>query len=260
MIMLNLWSKIFDPIPIGQGLIATFIWVVIAACVAYVAYRFGRKVHPVRIRARKVVGPELARTRPSILIATLSPYPRKASKLADDEFIEALGQGDLERLPLSASTQSIGHTVRVLDTYRDSLEEVFLITTVSRQGSSSNAAVALLRNYAQRANPSLVIRADEEYAISLDDDSEVVETAHAVTRRIFERLRKEKRYKPENSTILVDLTGGVRAMQTGALLACLRPEQDIHLIGMRYNATGEAEFDSAFPMVIHFEPDLRLSG
>ena len=51
----------------------------------------------------------------------------------------------------------------------------------------------------------------------------------------------EARYKPDDSGILVDLTGGVRSMQVGVLLACLRPEQDIHLVGSRYTQDGKPD-------------------
>jgi hypothetical protein len=103
------------------------------------------------------------------------------------------------------------------------------------------------------------LHADLEYAVSLDEDNQVAESAHSVATRIFSRLVKEKRYVPDDSRILVDVTGGPRAMQIGVLLACLRPEQDVHVVGMKYKSTGEPDYASAFPMVIHFEPDLRVS-
>lgn len=257
--MTDFWCQVFNPIPLIQNLIANIIWIVGIAISAYTAYRFGRKVHPVRIQVRKIVGPELARTLPSVLIATVSPYPRQGSPLSDADFAAALANGDLNRLPLEATTQSIGALVRVLDTYRHSLKELFLITTVSEIGTSSLASVPLLRNYALRSNPDLILHADREHAVSLDEDNQVAETAHLVATRIFDRLHDEKRYVPDGSRILVDVTGGPRAMQIGVVLACLRPEQDIHLVGMKYKPTGEPDYNSSFPMVIHFEPDLRFS-
>lgn len=257
--MTDFWNQILDPVPIVQNLIANVIWILVIALIAIAAYRFGRRVHPVRIQVRKIIGPELARTKPLVLIATVSPYPRQGSSLSDADFAAALANGDLSQLPLEATTQSIGALVRVLDTYRHSLKELFLITTVSEMGTSSLASVPLLRSYASRSNQDLVVHADQEYAVSLDEDNQVAETAHMVATRIFDRLSKEERYVPDGSRILVDVTGGSRAMQIGVVLACLRPEQDIHLVGMKYKPTGEPDYGSSFPMVIHFEPDLRFS-
>lgn len=259
---MSFWNEVLNPVPIMQNLIASAIWILFAMLVAFAAYRLGRKVHPVRIQVRKVTGPELARTRPVILIATVSPYPRRAAEhLTDAEFAAALAVGDLDKLPLKPTTPSIGQIALVLDTYRHSLEEIILITTMSDGGLSSLASVPLLRNYALRNNPDLVVQAGPEYAVSLDEDNQVAESAHRVATRIFKRMAKEKRYDPDQSRILVDVTGGPRSMQIGVLLACLRPEQDVHVVGMKYDQkTGDPDYASAFPMVIHFEPDLRISS
>ena len=257
---MSFWHAVLNPVPIMQNLIASVIWILFAMLVAFRAYRYGKKVHPVRIHVRKVTGPELTRTRPLILIATVSPYQRRtAEHLTDAEFAAALSAGDLDKLPLSPTTPSIGQIVLVLDTYRGSLNEIFLITTMS-EGLSSLDSVPLLRNHALRSNPNLVVHAGPEYSVSLNEDNQVAESAHRVATRIFERLRKEKRYVPDESRILVDVTGGPRSMQIGVLLACLRPEQDVHVVGMKYDkSTGDPDYASAFPMVIHFEPDLRIS-
>ena len=50
----------------------------------------------------------------------------------------------------------LGVPGKVLDTYRDSLEQVFLITTISKEDSSF-AAVPLITKYAEMNNPRLTI-------------------------------------------------------------------------------------------------------
>lgn len=249
----------FDLNSIVNNLVANAIWVLFTFLIVMRVYRWRRTIHPVRIQVRKVEGPELARTRPRIIIATFSGYPgRLVPHLTPDELKGALASADLERLPLSPATQSIGQTVRLIDTYRDSLTELFLITTISKTGSSSFESLPLLKKYAEQHNPGLIIHGEKELAVSLDEDTQVAESAHAVARRIFDRLQREKRYDPDGSAILVDVTGGPRSMTVGVLLACLRPEQDLHLVGSRYDAAGNPDPASSFPMVIHFEPDLRF--
>lgn len=250
--MFDLWS-------ILNNLVANAVWVPLTFFIAWVVYRWRRTIHPVRIQVRKVEGPELTRTRPRIIISTFTGYQRRlVPQLTEQEFKDALKSADLGRLPITAATQSIGQTARLVDTYRDSLQELFLISTVSKNGASSLDSVPLLRKYAETLNPKLVIHGEAEYAVSLDEDTQVAEGAHEVTRRIFAALKRDKRYKPDDSAILVDVSGGPRSMTIGVLLACLRPEQDLHLVGTRYDPAGNPDSAAAFPMVIHFEPELRF--
>jgi hypothetical protein len=211
-------------------------------------WRSRRKVTPVEIHVRKV-GPSLAaEMQPRVLIATFSGYQRKPAGLSSEEFAQALAAGDLDRLPLSVDTPSIGHTVRLLETY-PSLEKVFLIATRSQRGASSLDSVPLLRAFAGRAGMGCSI---DPRAVDLDEDNQVTDDTFRLTKRIFESLGKL--YKPSGGRVLVDVTGGVRGLQVGALLACLRPDQDAHLIGGRYRADGTLEEGSGFPMVIQFRP------
>lgn len=205
-----------------------------------------RTIVPVEIKPRKIEGAELARTKPEVLVATFSGC-RCPREMTEDQFRSALKNADLSSLPLDEGTLGIGHTIRILKTY-PTLKEVFLIGT-----ESSVEAVGLLRKYlsANDILPGCKIFAQAEHTVHGVEDTQMVEEAFRITRAIFEGLREQKRYQPTKSRILVDVTGGVRGMSIGALLACVRPDQDIHVIGSKYDAAGNIK--GSFPMVISFE-------
>lgn len=97
------------------------------------------------------------------------------------------------------------------------------------------------------------VEASPDHTVNLTDDREVTETTYVITRQILQTLKKEG---IRQSRTLVDVTGGVRSMQVGALLACLGREQNIHLIGTAYDESGRPKAGTAYPLVIHFEPQL----
>lgn len=226
------------------GVVSNVITAILATLYARAKRR--RTIVPVQIKARKIEGAELQRTKPEVLIATFSGY-RCPQGMAESQFLESMKNASLEKLPLDENTLGIGHTVRLLKTYT-SLKEVYLIGT-----ESSVAAVPLLIRYLSTTlgRVDCKVVAEKEYTVSSTDDTQMVEETFRITRSIFDMLRNQKRYEPTKSHILVDVTGGVRGMSVGALLACVRSDQDIHLIGSKYQRSGAIE--KSFPMVIHFE-------
>lgn len=213
---------------------------------AWATYRLWGRLIPVDIRTRKVRGAESGVT-PKILVATFSGY-RKPDGLAPEDYEEALRKADLDKLPVHEGVGGIGHTVRSLLTYGESLDEVYLITSFQ-----SHAAVELLKRFARDSGIGATIHARPSENLRLDDDAEVTERAHEVTRDLLIELRR--RAKPRS--ILVDVTGGTRSMTIGALLACLIPDQDVQVIAAQYKPNGQVEGDTSYPLVIKFAPNLR---
>jgi hypothetical protein len=212
-----------------------------------------RTIAPVQIRVRKIVGPESRRTTPEVLIATYTGYELPPGMDAD-EFSEALQKNDLSRLPVHEGIKGIGLTVRAIKAY-PTLKRVYLITTTSQQGRSSLDSVGLLRTWlsSSTGQAGVEVLAGEEYSVLLDEDDDVADASYRVTKSILESLKREGKYKPAGSRILVDVTGGVRSMSVGTLLACIRPDQDVQLVGVPYDVTGKPDHGRAFPMVIGFK-------
>jgi hypothetical protein len=206
----------------------------------------------VAIHARRVDKMGRKKPSPKIILATFSGYSRRAAPktLSDDAFFQALRQADLATLPIDETTDGIGQVIQLLRTYAGSLDELILLTTKSEKGASSMDSLPLLRKWANDNMPRPLRITDE--CVDLDQDDNVTNDSYEAARDILERLETEDDRKPKE--ILVDVSGSVRSMQTGVLLACLRPDQDAHLIGVEYNPDGTR--GNSFPMLIHFEPDL----
>jgi hypothetical protein len=80
--------------------------------------------------------------------------------------------------------------------------------------------------------------------VDLDQDDKVTNDSYEAARDRLQRLESDDDRKPKE--ILVDVSGSVRSMQTSVLLACLRPDQDAHLIGVDYKPDG-SRGDSFLP-------------
>jgi hypothetical protein len=241
----------------GQVWVAILVNLASSVIIGILAYAIGRRRghRNVAIHARRVDSMGRRKPSPKIILATFSGYPRKYApkELDDAAFRKALSDGDLTILPVNEATEGIGQVLRLLHTYENDVDELILLTTKSKKGSSSIDSVPLLRKWAHGNMPRpLTISAEW---VDLDQDDKVTNDSYELARDILKRLEREDDRKP--SEILVDVTGSVRSMQTGVLLACLRPEQDAHLIGAEYNPDGSR--GTSFPMLIHFEPDLGRS-
>jgi len=238
------------------GLLENLTSTLIAGVLGYLVGRRGHR--KVTINARRVDQMGRRRPQPNVIVATFSGYQKRSAPpaLSDSEFRSALQEGDLSKLPIDESTPAIGQMVRLLREYQTSLDELILITTRSKTGVSSFDSAPLLRQYAKvNFKKPVKITTHEDDIVDLDEDDHITNDSYVVARDIFARLEREKRYDPKR--VIVDVTGSVRSMQVGVLLACLRPEQDAHIIGTKYGANGEPDYKASFPMLIHFEPMLR---
>ncbi|HEY6137623.1 MAG TPA: hypothetical protein VI670_07655 [Thermoanaerobaculia bacterium] len=242
------------------SLILNVIGAAIWSVVLWLFYRYrSRKIVPkVRIEPRKIVGnAAIAHAHPDYLIAILSPLPFAPTKCASEEqeraereiFERRLAEGDFVGLRLSRKTGSVGHTIRAIETY-PSLKEVYLITTVT----SARGARAVQRYVKEALRWACTVVADPEHQLALENDSQVTADAYDIAKRILEKCRKGDRRATQT---LVDVTGGTRSIQVGVLLACLGRNQDIQLIGSPYDAAGDPITTDSFPIIVHFEPEIR---
>ncbi len=241
---------------VGVGFLVNLASTVFSAAVGFY-WGKRRSRHRVHIDARRVDRMGGTKKKPTVIIATFTGYLRRnAPPMSDDEFRNALVDGDLTKLPIDATTPGIGQAVRLLHAYESSLEELILITTRSKIGPSSIDAASLLQSYVRDHFAGRIkITADEGDCIDLDQDDQLVNDGYKYTLAILHRLEKQKRYDRERT--LVDVTGSVRGMQMGALLACLHPDQDVHVIGTKYKPNGDPDFAQSFPILIHFEPEIK---
>lgn len=238
-----------------EGAVTDLVLLAATGLLAYAVARWRgrRKVHPVKLGVRKVSEAAAGRMRPRFLIATFSGYTGKPKSMSGEAFAAALEAGDLQRLPLDESSPGIGTTIKLLQTYPE-VERLYLLTTRSEEGISSIDSVPLLRAWARREGLRVEILAKPGHCIDMEDDDQVTREAFDAVEAVFAEI--DKAQGARKARVVVDLTGGVRSMLIGALLACLRPDQDVHLIGTRYNEHGSPIPAGSFPLLIEFRPKL----
>jgi hypothetical protein len=237
------------------SIFANVVTAVLLALVVRAYYRYRRRVivPTVRIEPTKIIGKaDVARVRPDFLIAILSPIhpPNLPIDVAEDDrrrqreaFEKQLDDGDFIGLKLSASSLSVGHTIRAIGKY-PSLKAAYLITTPTSERGSR----AVQRYVAESLQRACKVIADASTHLSLENDAQVTRDAYERTKGLLESLGRAR--------TLVDVTGGMRSIQVGVLLACLGRNQDVQLIGSPYDDAGNPITHESFPVVIHFEPEI----
>lgn len=210
-------------------------------------------VWPVEIKTVEITD-DASRIEPEILVATFSGMDRPKD-MDEATFQDALLRADLEMLPINGKTKSIGVTIQLIETY-PSLKKIFLVTTRSKEGRASDKSAPLLAKYcSERLGRAVEIVADRPYAIDVDKDQQVIQASFAAVRNVFEAMKRDPMgYRPKESRIIVDVTGGTKSMSIGAILACLRPDQDIHLIASPYDEAGEPL--APFPLLVKYKMSL----
>ena len=248
------------------GVVSSLVAVLIVSLAGRARYFIRRRralMPAVDIRPKKLVGAAaLAGVKPRFMILILGAIhepkvPDNASederRLVKDTFKRQLGDGDFVGLGLSAETDSAGHTIRAIQTF-PSLDRAYLITSAT----SYPSAFAIQRYVKEGLRRGCEVIADPKYRLDLEDDAQVTIDAHQCTRQILHGLFDEGVYQPHQSQTIVDVTGGTRSMQVGALLACLGSEQDILIIGAPYDEQGSPKSSEAYPILVHFEPSIPM--
>lgn len=242
----------------------------VAGCIGGIASRaryFIRRrrilIPSVDIRPKKLVGAvALASVKPRFMILIFGGIhePKVADnaseeerRLVKDTFKRQLDDGDFVGLGLSEETVSAGHTIRAIKTF-PSLQRAYLITSAT----SYPSAFAVKRYVEDGLRRGCKVIADPKNRLDLEDDAQVTIDAHQCTRQILHELFDEGVYQPHRSQTIVDVTGGTRSMQVGALLACLGSEQDILLIGAPYDEQGRPKSREAYPILVRFDPSIPM--
>jgi hypothetical protein len=210
------------------------------------------KVHPVEIDPIPISNPE----KTEILIFTYTGLAynekkhEKEQKIDKVRFKRLLDDADWKTLEVNEEDTGIGQTIRAIKFF-PSRKKVYLIATKDvHGGTSSFDSVKLLERYVkEQIDPDCEI-IPKEITIDNYNDPFVAEKTYDAVKNIFDSLGDN--YKPAESRILVDVTGGTKSMTMGALLASLRQDQNALIIGSQYDEKRERL--ESFPMLIKFKP------
>ena len=181
---------------------------------------------------------------PRDLIAAFSGA-RPPSEMRPEDFRRALSLADLDLLQF-VDVADFDRLARVLAKY-PSVERLHLVTTRTREGAASLDWLPLLRAHLKERGFSGEILAAAEDAVLLEDDGQVIGAIRKGVRRVFEVISPSA--GADTAPVLVDLTGGTRAMGLGLALAALASGRQVLYLGIRHDPGGGApRAPFAFPL------------
>lgn len=193
-----------------------------------------------------------------IILSAFSPFKdlAKFKQENPEKFKEAMEKLDIDTLMLDDVSQSnFGPPVVALRAHKTKLEHVWLICSKSSTGKKSQSIdyAPLIEKYIhKKINPTVNVHYGDSYAVLLDEDSFVCRQSFKIVKKIY---KEAKKYGLKSKDLITDVTGGIKPLNTGAILACLNRDEDIQVIGTAYDDDGKYKGEP-FPMIIEYKPSL----
>jgi len=180
-----------------------------------------------------------------------------ARKLTQDEIIAAVHNKDYRLLDLENT--NFKTVIGAVCTHKDApIKHCWLVGTVDAEGRAGSTMYQdMLVEYLRiekKINCEFHFGAD--YAISIDDDALICDKTYNMIQRIYHEAAT---FGLDGKDIIADFTGGMRSMPAGMILACLHRDNDIQLMGTKYNGIAEP-VGPLFPIQIAFEPEIKIQN
>jgi hypothetical protein len=190
------------------------------------------------------------------LIVFLSLYQHLGKKMAVEQIHQAALNLDYQTLELANTTiTNLGHPITAIKNHRTKLEHCWVVCTRATgegKNQSLDYAPVFVEYITRELLPQVHMHYGEAYSVELDDDAIVCRNTYRLIKNIY---KEAKTLGLKKNEIITDITGGVRALTVGAILACLDKDADIQYIGTAYNDEGKPIGD-AVPMVVQYQPEL----
>lgn len=196
-----------------------------------------------------------------ILLSVFSYFDSK--KFTQAQLTELIKNKDYKALELhDTKLTNFGHSIKAIKAHLSKLDHLWIITTKisDNKGTASKTYLPLFREYLENELfkvKKFEIHDQECYAVECKDDSLICKKTFEKLQDIYKELNKTE-IKLKRKDIIVDVTGGLTAMKVGAILATLQKDQDIQLIGGKYDKMGKLiGGDSSYPIKIGYNPSLK---
>lgn len=186
------------------------------------------------------------------LIASVSLYnpinSESAKKLSPEEWAEAAIKKNHAVLDLENS--NLQPVIESIVSHSKNLEHCWLIGTMETQKVKGSILYqeVLIEYLKQKKGITCNFHHGEKYAIPLIDDALVCEKSYKMVRKIYEEALALGLTEKD---IIVDFTGGVRSIMAGQILSCLHADNDIQLMGTKYDVFCRPE-GPPFPNIYFF--------
>ncbi len=148
---------------------------------------------------------------------------------------------------------TLGHPIRAIKAHQKKLERCWLISTQARtpgKRQSFDYAPVIEKYIKDQINPNIAVHW-KEYILTLDIEEKVCRDAYRLVQQIYSEANRLGIKKNE---MITDVTGGVRGIMLGAVLACLDKDEDVEYIGADYDEAGNPTGPS-FPVIVEYRAE-----
>lgn len=232
---------------------------IIPAATAFIGFLFGKKKIKVDMKVDiNRIDNEKHKNAKKGIILIMSLYSSRSEKtkhLTGEEIKDALTMKDYTALDIENS--NLGHGITSILTHADKLEHCWIIGSCAKDSNtpcSIDYEETFIEYLKKEKDLTCQFHCGDYYAVPLDDDALICNKAYQITNDIF--LEAKKQYKLNPKDIIVDVTGGIKSMNLGLILASLHKDRDIQIIGNRYDDKGRL-IGEPYPVKIHFKPKIK---
>ena len=100
--------------------------------------------------------------------------------------------------------------------------------------------------------PNLQVHYGEEYSVLMEDNANICTNTYYLIKDVYHQARK---IGLKANEIITDITGSIRAVTIGAILASFHKDEDIEYVEANYDPKGEPTGPS-FPLLVKYKPEL----
>ena len=189
-----------------------------------------------------------------VFVSLFDPRGSKAEGLSLVERENAAKNLDYRILDIENS--NLRPTIEAINCHKTKIKHCWLIGTFDTK--KKKGSVTYQDVFIEYLKKEKSINCDfhygQDYAIPLDDDALICKKTYEILKKIFEETSS---LGLECKDIIADYTSGIRSMAAGMILSCLHSDNDIQLMGTKYNDLAKPEGE-LFPIYISFEPELKV--
>lgn len=196
----------------------------------------------------------MANARRGLIVCASLYFPQKGSRgacLTEEQRVEKANAEDYEGLDLLHS--NLATLIEAIASHQPELEHCWIITTTSADEKSQPSSLyvpAVIRYLREQRGMTCQFHVDK-WTVALDDDAAVTVKVRTMVDSIF---KEAGQLGLTEKQIIADITGGMRSIPMGIILACLDTNRDIQYMGTKY--VNGIPGGPLFPVLYNFTVDL----
>lgn len=240
--LLGIWAEVLAGMITESGpLLWGFLLLTATVLLLALAYQAGQRTtgrfgSPVTIRT---LADRYTQSQQGLIVVVSLYNPGRDSPsatLTTAERLTAAAALDYDTLHLEAS--NLQTIITSIEAHAPRLTHCWLIATHAEDtpATSSLIYVPVIERYLREVKGiQCTFHSGPSYSLTIEqDDALVAERARTLVNQIFEEATQPPINLPE-SKMVADITGGIRSMTLGMILACLDKQRRVQFVGVRYD-------------------------